>query len=321
MSDPSSQNCLLCGGALDRFLEGLTDNRFAAPGVYAIARCRVCGAEQTVPRPGPAELQELYEKYYNFGGAKTAAGARSLYTRLRERLFKSWLYLLWLRLDGDVSFHLAKGRGRLIDVGCNEGRGLERYRDNGFLAEGLELNRIAAEEARARGFRVHTVTLDAFAPDAPFDVAVMSNVLEHTPDPRAAIHDLHRILAPGGEAWISLPNADSQFRTLFGRDWINWHVPYHLTHFSPAGLRRLLEEEGFIVTHSRSVTPAVWLAQSILAAIYARPGQPTRQLRSTFAVVGLMLVLRGLFFPLLFLLNQAMRGDCLVMRARKRVKE
>ncbi|HEY4135424.1 MAG TPA: class I SAM-dependent methyltransferase [Alphaproteobacteria bacterium] len=321
MNVPSAQNCLLCGGGLDRFLEGLTDDRFAAPGVYAIARCRLCGTEQTVPRPSPAELQELYEKHYNFGGAKTAAGARSVYTRLRERLFRSWLYRLWLRLDGDVSFHLVRGRGRLVDVGCNEGRGLERYRDNGFAPEGLELNRVAAEEARGRGFRVHTVTLDAFAPDEPFDVAVMSNVLEHMPDPRAAIRDLRRILAPHGEAWISLPNADSRYRRLFGRNWINWHVPYHLTHFSPAGLRRLLAEEGFAVTHSRCVTPAPWLALSILAAIYARPGQPTRELRSTFVVAGLMLVLRGLLFPALFLLNQAMRGDCLVVRARKSVEE
>lgn len=317
MSGQEAQTCLLCGGPLERFLDGLTDNRFAAPGVYAIARCLRCGTEQTVPRPDGEQLRELYEKHYNFGGGQMGSRGGSRYARLREWLFKSWLYRLWLRLDGDVSFHLAPGKGRLVDVGCNEGRGLECYRANGFEAEGLELNRIAAEEARTRGFVVHTVMLDQFAPGKPFDVAVMSNVLEHTPDPRAALRDLRRILNPDGEVWISLPNAASMFRVLFGRDWINWHVPYHLAHFTPDGLRRLLAEEGFEVTHCHCVTPALWLAQSCVAAVYAKPGEPTRQLRSLPLVVGLMLIARGLFFPALFLLNRAMRGDCLIVRARK----
>jgi 2-polyprenyl-3-methyl-5-hydroxy-6-metoxy-1,4-benzoquinol methylase len=313
----ATDSCLLCGGTLERFLDGLTDNRFAAPGVYAVARCQACGTEQTVPRPDAEGLRALYETHYNFGGGPMGSRGGSRYARLRERLFSSWLYRLWLRLDGDVSFHLVAGRGRLIDIGCNEGRGLECYRANGFSAEGLELNRVAAQEARSRGFAVHTVMLEDFTPEQPFDVAVMSNVLEHTPDPRAVLRDLRRILSSQGQVWISLPNAASQFRHLFGADWINWHVPYHLTHFTPQGLQRLLAEEGYEVTHSRCVTPALWLAQSIVAAIYARPGAPTRQLRSAPLVASLMVLLRGLLFPALFLLNRGMRGDCLVVRARR----
>lgn len=313
----AAQSCLLCGGDLEIVVPHLTDNRFGAPGLYSIARCRTCTTEQTVPRPDPAELQRLYETYYNFGGGRMGSRGGSRYARLREWLFASALYRAWLRLDGDVSFHLRRGRGQLLDVGCNEGRGLAIYRRNGFDAEGLELNRIAAREARARGFAVHTVALAEFAPERPFDVAVLSNVLEHSLDPRAMLRDLRRILADGGELWISLPNAASQFRHLFGREWINWHVPYHLVHFSPDGLRRLLAEEGFEVVACRSVTPALWLAQSVLAAIHSRPGQPTRALRRPGLMAGWMLALRGLFFPTIFLLNQAMRGDCLVLRARK----
>ena len=45
-----------------------------------------------------------------------------------------------LILEGDFSFHRPKGTGRLVDIGCNEGRGLKIYSRNGFQAEGLELN-------------------------------------------------------------------------------------------------------------------------------------------------------------------------------------
>ena len=44
----------------------------------------------------------------------------------------------------------------LLDVGCNEGRGLTMYAGNGFQAEGLELNRVAADAARQKGFVVVT---------------------------------------------------------------------------------------------------------------------------------------------------------------------
>ena len=45
---------------------------------------------------------------------------------------------LWLRLDGDVAFHLRQGRGRLLAVGRHDSQGLARYRANGFAVEGIE---------------------------------------------------------------------------------------------------------------------------------------------------------------------------------------
>ena len=64
-------------------------------------------------------------------------------------------------------------------------------------------------------------------------------------DPRLMLADVHRLLKPGGEVWISLPNSRSWLRGLFGRSWINWHVPFHITHFSADRLRSLLAEAGF----------------------------------------------------------------------------
>ena len=129
-------------------LDGLSDDRFGAPGAYAILQCTNCGLEQTWPRPAEGELKELYEKFYNAGIKPDSA-----YRGLRERFFTSGLYRLWLGWDGDMSFHGRRGAGRLLDVGCNEGRGLSLYADNGFQVEGLELNEQAAALARQRGFQ------------------------------------------------------------------------------------------------------------------------------------------------------------------------
>ena len=229
----------------------------------------------------------------------------------------SFLYRFWTRLDGDIAFHERRGTGRLLDIGCNEGRGLRTYKSNGFQAEGLELNETAAAHAREAGFRVHTCLLDRFDPAVPFDFAVLSNVLEHSLDPRQMLLDTHRILAGGGRIWISCPNGDSWLRKAFGRSWINWHVPFHISHFSRGTLRQLLTETGYERIEIRQITPALWVAQSCIAYLFAKQGKRTDRLRSAFWTLFLMLFARLVLFPALWYGNLRGRGDCLIAVAIK----
>lgn len=305
MTDP----CLLCGSATQPVLTHVPDTRFGSPGEWTILRCASCGLEQTAPRPTGPQLKTLYETYYNYGGESGTA-----YTGWREKLLMSSLYRAFLKLDGDVSFHAEPGSGRLLDIGCNEGRGLVLYRRNGFKPEGLELNSRAAEVARRRGFMVYETDLAALQPSLPFDRVILSNVLEHALDPKEMLGHIHRLLDSGGEVWISLPNRRSWLRQLFGRNWINWHVPFHIVHFDAATLRRTLTESGFTPVEERQVTPSLWVALSTIAALF--PGRPKLQ-RQPLLVIALMGIARGLLFPLLWAMNRTGRGDCLVVKARR----
>jgi len=312
MNSASKIRCFICGSRLAIELKDVFDTRFGIEGEYDIGRCEVCGLIQTVPSPSSEELKQLYEKYYNFGGSK-----KSLYTKLRKTFLESVFYRLWMAIDGDISFHSRRGQGRLLDIGCNEGRGLVIYRQNGFDPEGLELNERAAQNARMAGFSVYTQSLEEFQPDEPFDIVVLSNVLEHAPNPKDMLENVHRILKTGGHVWISCPNSQSWLRWLFGRSWINWHVPFHLFHFSSKTLGQLLQRSGFETTELKYVTPSHWVSQSIVAAIFAKPGRQTRQLRSSLLVASFMMFCRFLLFPFLWLGNLTGHGDCLVVEAKK----
>jgi len=308
---PAATFCLVCGGDSQRVLE-VFDTRFGIEGTYAIHRCGTCGLEQTFPPPEEAELNRLYEKHYNFRTIK-----RKHYDDLRNRFFSSNLYRLWLWIDGDVSFHRRKGAGRLLDIGCNEARSLKRYAENGFQPEGLEINPLAAGTARKTGFTVHNVRVEDFAPAYLYDVAVLSNVLEHSLDPTRLLLHVRRILKPGGEVWISCPNSRSWLRRIFRARWINWHVPFHIVHFSPKSLTRLLSDTSFLVLENKQATPAVWAAGSVISALFSRAAQPTTQLRSALLVAGLTLATRLVLFPFLFLANHFGHGDCLGVVVRK----
>ena len=144
---------------------------------------------------------------------------------------------------------------------------------------------------------MHEVPLDNFRSANPYDVVVLSNVLEDTLDPTQYAFDATRILKSGGEVWISCPNSRSWLRGLFGRSWINWHVPFHVSHF----LLKLCSNPwitGFTRIEIRQRTPAAWVAASIIvtALAWARQSRPaTSQSARSFA--SLMLLIRALLFP------------------------
>jgi hypothetical protein len=116
--------------------------------------------------------------------------------------------------------------------------------------------------------------------------------------------------------WISCPNAASHWRRVFGRAWVNWHVPFHLWHFSPATLPMVLKEAGFEVTTLDTFTPALWMAQSLCVRLATREGQANRVMRSAPMAAGLTLAARALVLPWFNHLNRALAGDCLVVTAR-----
>ena len=96
-------------------------------------------------------------------------------------------------------------------------------------------------------------------------------------------------------------------------------MPFHISHFSGDRLRRLLEDCGFTLAETRQITPALWVAHSIVVRLFAREGRPTRQLRNPWLIFALIGLCRGLLFPALYFGNRRDRGDCLIavgVRAR-----
>jgi SAM-dependent methyltransferase len=308
----NNSSCLLCGQSLAAYHSGLFDTRFGIEGIWGASICFSCHLAQITPLPTHQQLTTYYETHYNFGGEKGTT-----YTALREWFLGSFLYRFWLLIDGDISFHQPRGTGRLLDIGCNEGRGLQIYKTNGYQPEGLELNSTAAAVARSKWFTVHSQLIEEFNPPQPYDVVVLSNVLEHSLNPVEMVRAIHRVLTPAGRIWISCPNYRSWMRVVFGRYWINWHIPFHIMDFSADSLRVCLEKNGFKNTRIKNVTPALWCAHSVISCLFARPGKPTTQLRSPVVVMSLMLLFRLFLFPFLWLGNILGRGDCLVVVAQR----
>jgi Methyltransferase domain len=84
-------------------------------------------------------------------------------------------------------------------------------------------------------------------------------VLEHVSSPVEFLLKVGYVLRPGGVVVISTPNARGYGARLFGRRWINWHVPYHLQHFSQRSLGIAAQRSGLSVVSMRTLTNSAWL--------------------------------------------------------------
>jgi hypothetical protein len=128
--------------------------------------------------------------------------------------------------------------------------------------------------------------------------------------------EVRRLLRPGGEVWISCPNAASLWRRVFGRAWVNWHVPFHLWHFSPKTLQKLLDSAHYRIITINTFTPALWVTQSICLKLSRKAGGRNRLIRCA-PLIALMTLTIKLFSPPFFHnINQQMAGDCLIIVAK-----
>jgi SAM-dependent methyltransferase len=148
--------------------------------------------------------------------------------------------------------------GRLLDIGCSEGRFGEAVKRARPECEtwGIEPVPEVAVEAARRNDRVIAaeVTPDLDLPAAYFDVVSMNDVLEHIAYPETILPLVRRVLAPGGRVLISLPNARYYLNVrdfVIHKDWEYQDYGVldrtHLRFFTEKSARRFLNENGFDV--------------------------------------------------------------------------
>lgn len=121
----------------------------------------------------------------------------------------------------------------------------------GFTTIGIDSSESAVDIATKKGLNVihgEIEVLDnGIFKDNKIDVITLWHSLEHFYSPRSILQKLNNILKDNGLLIIALPNFDSIQSHLFKEDWFGLRLPYHLYHFTPEILSRLVHETGFEV--------------------------------------------------------------------------
>jgi 2-polyprenyl-3-methyl-5-hydroxy-6-metoxy-1,4-benzoquinol methylase len=307
--------CDLCGGGSSKTALEMRDPLYGVPGLFRIVECSSCGFLFTNPRPKPGYLDRLYQTYYGDHESR----AREKDGPLRSALVRSpLLRRAYHRVFGNpLGTVLGKARGRVLDVGCGTGAMLKEMEASGLETYGVEPNPKAVQACLRKGLRVVEGTLEnARYPAGYFDTIILSHVIEHVPSPRSTLGFLYPILKPGGRVFISCPNARSYMAGLFKQFWAGWHIPFHLSHFTPETMKTLILETPFQPLLIRAVTPDFLFPLSLEA--YIRHEKKSLR-RAIGPNVTRTLVFRGiaaLFFRFLDALFSG-KGECLQVEIMK----
>jgi ubiquinone/menaquinone biosynthesis C-methylase UbiE len=216
-----------------------------------IARCRSCGYVFDNPRPTAEELAAFYSRPGKYDSWLHELDAR-------ERLWKRRLSKL----------QSTKKPGTLLDVGTGIGQFLAVARSSYSEVCGTEVSATAIGIAKDRyDLDVFQGTIEDLATQGRvFDNVALFHVLEHVTDPKAVLQSCHALLSAEGVLVIAVPSEVASLRAakrrLFGAGGRSGKLglpritldgsldEIHLSHFTPAVLRRLVTATGFSVLKS-----------------------------------------------------------------------
>lgn len=334
-------NCPLCGSFGNILYRSLSDRIFGAPGVWDMKKCGDlnCGTLWLDPMPVEADLAKLYANYYTHeivasplrGGPLSTflARVRAAHLKIRygygssplgwtEKLLglMTSLHPVWNdALEASVFYLPIKSGGRLLEVGCGSGLGLQSMQEKGWSVTGVDFDLGAVDAARGKGLDVRHGQLSALAfADESFDAVVMSHVIEHVPSPIELLRECRRVLKDNGVVIALTPNAKSRGHRRYARHWRGLEPPRHLQIFTEESLAGVARRAGFnVVKTFTSMNGFVY--QDLASADLAERGAHIMNARVAM-VRRILSHMKGLGLGWLHVLVPG-RGEEVVLVARK----
>lgn len=238
-------HCPLCGALPDKTPIKVADcsaHPSYAPIIDKTMRwlgCDVCGHVYTEGYFDPRVLQQLFSR-----------------VRLEQRVGHDFERKrpIAARIIERVQRH---GPGGVwMDVGFGDGALLMTAVEFGYQGVGVEPHAENVRQLTALGIVGYDASLADFGTEdfkwlPVCDVVSLADVLEHVPDPRAALKCVHRQLREEGILFVSLPHYGCPAWLMLDALNVNpyWAELEHFHNFSRAGLYALLRETGFEPLH------------------------------------------------------------------------
>jgi SAM-dependent methyltransferase len=142
----------------------------------------------------------------------------------------------------------------LIDIGCGTGEFIVQLRERFNRLVGIDTSSHAIEftarrVGKGRNILLECGELDSFHfPAEHFDACLCLDVLEHVKDLSSLLQEIHRILRPGAEMIVTVPNwYDIIVSGILRID------PLHINTFTPWRWMKLLKRAGFKIKLYRAV--------------------------------------------------------------------
>jgi len=140
---------------------------------------------------------------------------------------------------------------KILDLGCGIGHFSHRLIQKGYEVISLDINDYALHYGKKRGWINQAIAASCDQipqPDRSFDCVFFLDVVEHLPQPEAALKEIKRVMKTTGKLFLITPNAF--YGRLFGdKGEID---PTHVHEFGWWELKKILQKNGFKIIQAQA---------------------------------------------------------------------
>jgi len=159
--------------------------------------------------------------------------------------------------------HRLDSIGRLLDVGCGEGRSFgllaQHFAPREIVGVDIDPVMVAAAQVKAKDCPVRVTVRQSSVssldlPDASVDVVFCHQLIHHVSEQARVLEELHRVLAPGG--YLLLGESCESFIRIWSVRWFFRHPPG--VQRPAEGYVQLVRDAGFTVEDRDVRTSTPW---------------------------------------------------------------
>lgn len=252
------ENCPVCGNDSREF--------FLHRMGLEIYRCKNCTHRYLNPRIKFDEAVKIYSD---------DSTASDIYKSPIQKEIDNIKYTYGLKIIEKLN---PPSKNKIMDLGCGTGLFLKIAQENGWTeCIGIDANSnysdgyIADGKAGLKYINTTFESLDINKVGQEYDCISLWNVLEHLYDLAGIVNSMREILKKDGLIFIMVPNVESLI-TRLSREMsptFNWK---HVSHFSPASLKKLFELNGFEEVFFETVITEIDNIKSYMSGEYPYHG-------------------------------------------------